>query len=137
MYDLHIGPDRSVFGLSLHLDRTDQSKQLRWTEPIGPGDTDGPDRTNSIGSIRLGLKSVGPGRYRSGPDRGCPYLVGMRAFRAEHEPPEAYQFVYPSLRLVGSPLDHCGIIMSQPTGSITLWPGSSVEDSAWQFDRCS
>src|SRR5436309_1428517 len=32
------------------------------------------DRTNSIGSIRLGLKSVGPGRYRSGPDRGCPYL---------------------------------------------------------------
>ena len=45
-----------------------------WTGPIGPGDTDGPDRTNSIGSIRLGLKSVGPGRYRSGPDRGCPYL---------------------------------------------------------------
>src|SRR5437762_11144466 len=75
MYDLHIGPDRSVFGSSLHLDRTDRSKQLRWTEPIGPGDTDGPDRTNSIGSIRLGLKSVGPGRYRSGPDRGCPYLV--------------------------------------------------------------
>ena len=74
MYDLHIGPDRSVFGSSLHLDRTDRSKQLRWTEPIGPGDTDGPDRTNSIGSIRLGLKSVGPGRYRSGPDRGCPYL---------------------------------------------------------------
>src|SRR5438034_11746785 len=57
MYDLHIGPDRSVFGPSLHLDRTDRSKQLRWTEPIGPGDTDGPDRTNSIGSIRLGLKS--------------------------------------------------------------------------------
>src|SRR5947199_10672747 len=75
MYDLNIGPDRSVFGSSLHLDRTDRSKQLRWTEPIGPGDTDGPDRTNSIGSIRLGLKSVGPGRYRSGPDRGCPYLV--------------------------------------------------------------
>ena len=75
MYDLHIGPDRSVFGSSLHLDRTDRSKQLRWTEPIGPGDTDGPDRTNSIGSIRLGLKSVGPGRYRSGPDRGCPYLL--------------------------------------------------------------
>ena len=75
MYDLHIGPDRSVFGSSLHLDRTDRSKQLRWTEPIGPGDTDGPDRTNSIGSIRLGLKSVGPGRYRSGPDRGCPYLA--------------------------------------------------------------
>ena len=74
MYDLHIGPDRSVFGSSLHLDRTDRSKQLRWTEPIGPGDTDGPDRTNSIGLIRLGLKSVGPGRYRSGPDRGCPYL---------------------------------------------------------------
>src|SRR5881394_1837565 len=74
MYDLHIGPDRSVFGSSLHLDRTDWSKQLRWTEPISPGDTDGPDRTNSIGSIRLGLKSVGPGRYRSGPDRGCPYL---------------------------------------------------------------
>src|SRR5213592_783902 len=78
MYDLHIGPDRSVFGSSLHLDRTDRSKQLRWTEPIGPGDTDGPDRTNSIGSIRLGLKSVGPGRYRSGPDRGCPYLMGTR-----------------------------------------------------------
>src|SRR5436190_21945410 len=74
MYDLHIGPDRSVFGPNLHLDRTDRSKQLRWTEPIGPGDTDGPDRTNSIGLIRLGLKSVGPGRYRSGPDRGCPYL---------------------------------------------------------------
>src|SRR5437762_5961630 len=78
MYDLHIGPDRSVFGSSLHLDRTDRSKQLRWTEPIGPGDTDGPDRTNSIGSIRLGLKSVGPGRYRSGPDRGCPYLTATR-----------------------------------------------------------
>src|SRR5947207_1215830 len=78
MYDLHIGPDRSVFGSSLHLDRTDRSKQLRWTEPIGPGDTDGPDRTNSIGSIRLGHKSVGPGRYRSGPDRGCPYLCGTR-----------------------------------------------------------
>src|SRR5438046_7638588 len=77
MYDLHIGPDRSVFGSSLYLDRTDWSKQLRWTEPIGPGDTDGPDRTNSIGSIRLGLKSVGLGRYRSGPDRGCPYLVGF------------------------------------------------------------
>src|SRR5437763_4663575 len=46
-----------------------------WTGPIGPGDTDGPDRTNSVGSIRLGLKSVGPGRYRSGPDRGCPYLI--------------------------------------------------------------
>src|SRR5205814_236319 len=46
-----------------------------WTGPIGPEDTDGPDRTNSIGSIRLGLKSVGPGRYRSGPDRGCPYLL--------------------------------------------------------------
>src|SRR5437763_9550388 len=46
-----------------------------WTGPIGPGDTDGPDRTNSIGLIRLGLKSVGPGRYRSGPDRGCPYLL--------------------------------------------------------------
>ena len=61
------------------------------------------------------------------------FTVGMRAFRAEHEPPEAYQFVYPSLRLVGSPLDHCGIIMSQPTGSITLWPawrivhGSSID----------
>src|SRR5436190_22040014 len=77
MYDLHIGPDRSVFGPNLHLDRTDRSKQLRWTEPIGPGDTDGPDRTNSIGSIRLGLKSVGPGRYRSSPDRGCPYLFEM------------------------------------------------------------
>src|SRR5437762_1149069 len=75
MYDLHIGPDRSVFGSSLHLDRTDRSKQLRWTEPIGPGDTDGPDRTDSIGSIRLGLKSVGPSRYRPGPDRGCPYLM--------------------------------------------------------------
>src|SRR5216110_3536001 len=74
---INLGRDmrcRSVFGPSLHLDRTDRSKQLRWTEPIGPGDTDGPDRTNSIGSIRLGLKSVGPGRYRSGPDRGCPYL---------------------------------------------------------------
>src|SRR5207248_10716232 len=78
MYDLHIGPDRSVFGSSLHLDRTDRSKQLRWTEPIGPGDTDGPDWTNSIGSIRLGLKSVGPGRYRSGPDRGYPYLISNR-----------------------------------------------------------
>src|SRR5947208_16295176 len=77
LYDLHICPDRSVFGSSLHLDRTDRSKQLRWTEPIGPGDTDGPDRTNSIGSIRLGLKSVGPGRYRSGPDRGCPYLATL------------------------------------------------------------
>ena len=75
MYDLHIGPDRSVFGSSLHLDRTDRSKQLRWTEPIGPGDTDGPDRTDSIGSIRLGLKSVGLGRSRSGPDRGCPSLL--------------------------------------------------------------
>ena len=75
MYDLYIGPDRSVFGLSLHLDRTDRSKQLRWTEPIGPGDTDGPDWTNSSGSIRLDLKSVGLGWSRSGPDRGCPSLV--------------------------------------------------------------
>ena len=75
MYDLYIGSDRSVFALRLHLDRTDRSKQLRWTEPIGTGDTDGPDRTSGIGSVRLGLKSVGLGRSRSSPDRGCPSLI--------------------------------------------------------------
>jgi hypothetical protein len=75
IYDLYIGPDRSVFGLSLRLDRTDRSKQLRWTEPIGSGDPEGPNRTISIGSVRLGLKSVGLSRSQSGPDRGCPYLV--------------------------------------------------------------
>ena len=31
-----------------------------WTGLIGPGDTDGPDRTNSIGSIRLGLNRSVP-----------------------------------------------------------------------------
>ena len=54
------------------------------------------------------------------------FTVGIRAFRPEHEPQEAYQLVYPSLRLVGSPTDHCGVIMSQLTGSITLW-------SAWRI----
>ena len=61
------------------------------------------------------------------------FTVGIRAFRPDHEPPGAYQFVYPSLRLVGSPLDHCGVIMRQSTGAITLWPawriahGSSID----------
>ena len=45
-----------------------------WTGPIGLGNTDGPSRTDHIGSIRLGPKSVGLGRYRSGPDRGCASL---------------------------------------------------------------
>ena len=48
------------------------------------------------------------------------FTVGIRAFRAEHEPKSAYQFIYPSLRKFGSPPDHHGIIMSQPTEAITL-----------------
>jgi len=56
------------------LDRTDRSQRSRWTGPIGPGNTPGPSRTDKIGSTRLGPKSVGLGRSRSGPDRGCPYL---------------------------------------------------------------
>src|SRR5436190_320207 len=61
----------------MNLDRTEPrpiQKQRRPTNRSGPWMTNGLDWTNSIGSIRLGLESVGPGRYRSGPDRGCPYL---------------------------------------------------------------
>src|SRR5438046_6844895 len=65
---------------NVDLDRTDRSQRSRWTGPIGPGNKDGPSRTDRIGSTRLGPKSVGLGRSRSGPDRGCPYL----ALRAHH-----------------------------------------------------
>ena len=52
-YDLYIDPDPLVFGLSLRLDWIDWSRQLRWTEPIDPRDTDGPDRTGPILSVRF------------------------------------------------------------------------------------
>ena len=62
------------------------------------------------------------------------YSIGIRARRGEHEPKSAYQFVYPSVRRLGSTSDdHHGVILSQPTGTITLWPakwlyhGSSVD----------
>ena len=54
------------------------------------------------------------------------YTVGIRALRGEHEPKSAYQFVYTSLRRLGSPDDHHGVIMSQPTGTITLWPAKAL-----------
>jgi hypothetical protein len=43
--------------------------------PIGLRDIDGLSRTDSIGSTRLGPKSVRLGRSRSGPDRGCASLA--------------------------------------------------------------
>src|SRR5438046_10732348 len=55
--------------------RSNRSQRSRWTGPFGPGNTPGPSRTDFIGSTRLGPKSVGLGQSRSGPDRGCPYLV--------------------------------------------------------------
>lgn len=51
---------------------------LRWIEPICLGDTNGPNRTDSIDSIRLGPKSVDLDRSRSGSDRGCPSLTLTR-----------------------------------------------------------
>jgi hypothetical protein len=53
------------------------------------------------------------------------YTVGIHAF-GEHEPREVYQFIYLSLRLLGSPPDHHGIIMTQPTGTLTLCPASEI-----------
>src|SRR5438477_7165208 len=70
---LSVGPIGRTDG-NLDLDRTNRSQRSRWTGPIGPGNTPGPSRTDKIGSTRLGPKSVGLGRSRSGPDRGCPYL---------------------------------------------------------------
>src|SRR5204863_7465043 len=71
-----------------------------WTGPIGPRDQDGPDqsvleipldRVEPILSVRLDSVqnrsvSVGLGRSRSGPDRGCPYLrvTSILAFIAKH-----------------------------------------------------
>lgn len=71
------------------------------------------------------------GVHRDPGDLG--YTVGIRALRGEYEPKSAYQFVYTSLRRVGSPHGHHGVIMSQPIGAITLWPakvlshGTSVD----------
>jgi hypothetical protein len=51
------------------MDRTDRSQRIRWTEPIGPGDTLGSNRTDAIGPVRLDPKSVGTGStpVQSGP----------------------------------------------------------------------
>lgn len=54
------------------------------------------------------------------------HTVGIRAFRPEHEPKAAYQFVYTSFRRLGSPSDHHGVIMSQLTGSIILWDARKI-----------
>src|SRR5436190_4988489 len=71
-----VGPIGRTDG-NLDLDRTNRSQRSRWTGPIGPGNTPGPSRTDKIGSTRLGPKSIGLGRSRSGPDRGCPYLATL------------------------------------------------------------
>jgi hypothetical protein len=54
------------------------------------------------------------------------YTVRMRAFRAAQEPKYAYQFVYPFMRHAESPFHFHGVIMSQPAGTITLWPAGEI-----------
>src|SRR5437667_6101400 len=68
-----VGPIGRTDG-NVDLDRTDRSQRSRWTGPIGPGNKDGPSRTDSIGSTRLGPKSVGLGRSRSVSVRSRPRL---------------------------------------------------------------
>src|SRR5438046_10111857 len=50
-----------------------------WIGPIGLGNRDGPSGTDHI------AKSVGLGRYRSGPDRGCASLAGDQRGNARED----------------------------------------------------